>query len=251
MSKRNSIIWSMLDNEEFVKLVQNSSTYKEILQRFGLKNKGNNHKTLKSRIKELNIVTDHLKPNYFEINKITEKKKIPLSEILICNSKYNRSHLKKRLIKEGLLKEKCSICNLDKIWNNKPIVMILDHINGNSEDNRLENLRMICPNCNSQTSTFAGKNYNHHKEKTFCSICGKEKKTKYSDVCLDCLGLSKRKVERPDKESLQKMISELSWCAIGRKYGVSNNAVKKWAKQYGLLTENQIKSGYGSEKKTN
>ena len=137
------------------------------------------------------------------------------------------------------------------MWNGKPIVMILDHINGNSKDNRIKNLRMICPNCNSQTSTFAGRNYKRNKKRFFCQNCGGEI-GRYSKFCLKCVGKFRRKVvNRPDKEILQKMISEMSWSDIGKKYDVSNNSVRKWAIEYGLLTEKQIRSGRGSEKLDN
>ena len=84
--------------------------------------------------------------------------KIPLDDILIVGSSYNRGHLKQRLLDEKLLKNKCYVCDLDPIWNNMVLVLRLDHINGIYNDCRLENLRMICPNCDSQTETYSGRN---------------------------------------------------------------------------------------------
>ena len=89
--------------------------------------------------------------------------KIPLEEILVENSSYNTS-LKKRVMKENILDYHCYIksCifhNADTLmWCGEPIVLHLDHINGIRNDNRIENLRFLCPNCHSQTKTYCGRN---------------------------------------------------------------------------------------------
>ena len=85
-------------------------------------------------------------------------KKIPTNEILEGKHPYYQTlKLKKRLIKEGIKENRCDICNITE-WNNQPISMQLDHIDGNSHNHKLENLRMTCPNCHSQTETYCGKN---------------------------------------------------------------------------------------------
>lgn len=83
----------------------------------------------------------------------------PLQGILIANSPYtNRGRLKIRLLAAGLLKNECAICGMGPEWQGAALVMVLDHINGVNNDNRLDNLRLLCPNCNSQTPTFSGRN---------------------------------------------------------------------------------------------
>lgn len=83
---------------------------------------------------------------------------IDLKEILEGKHPYYQTFkLNKRLVKEKILEYKCSCCGISE-WNNKPITLQLDHINGNNSDHRLENLRLICPNCHSQTDTYCGKN---------------------------------------------------------------------------------------------
>ena len=81
-----------------------------------------------------------------------------LFEVATANSKYSRNHLKERIIKNDLIPYVCAICAGIPTWNNKPLVLIIDHINGINNDHRLENLRFVCPNSNSQLPTFAGRN---------------------------------------------------------------------------------------------
>lgn len=99
-----------------------------------------------------------------------------LEDILVENSKYTyRTTLKKRLIRAGLLIYVCSECNMVPVWNNKKLTLQIDHINGVSNDNRLENLRILCPNCHTQTKTYGGKNSKTAEYiKHTCPICQKE-----------------------------------------------------------------------------
>ena len=222
-----------MPKEELEKIVKESKTFSEILSHFGLKNKGRNNYTLKKRLNEDGIdysnIIEWLNNNrsYF----IPKNKVIHLSDILVVGSSYNRTSLKKRLIKNGMLKEQCSECGLKNVWRNKKLSLVLDHINGVSNDNRIENLRLLCPNCHSQTDTFAGRNKRIVKIVKKCR-CGKEI-NKYSTLCFECSckknGLRRRKVEnRPTKEELLDLLKENSYCAVGRMFGVSDNAIRKW-----------------------
>lgn len=96
---------------------------------------------------------------------------IDLKEVLVENSTYTRHSLKKRLIQKNILQNRCYECGLSIIWNNKPIVMVIDHINGINNDNRLNNLRLLCPNCDSQQPTFCGRNIKHKQRPYSVGIC--------------------------------------------------------------------------------
>ena len=83
---------------------------------------------------------------------------IPLSEILEGkHPQYSTGHLKRKILKKQILENVCSECGITE-YNDKPIVLQLDHINGKSKDHTLKNLRLLCPNCHSQTDTWCGKN---------------------------------------------------------------------------------------------
>lgn len=121
---------------------------------------GANYKKIHRLIRVLNINTSHWTgQGHLKGKTHNWAPTIPLSDIMIEKSDYggSTSLLKSRLIKAGILSSLCSICGLNT-WLNSPLVLHLDHINGNSEDNRKENLRLLCPNCHSQTSTYCGKN---------------------------------------------------------------------------------------------
>ena len=224
---RTSVIWR-ISSEEFKSLVERSSSTTEILSYFGLQNKGGNNRTLKRRLEEEGVDVSHFLPNYARMVQRNQEIKKPLLSVMVENSGYDRGRLKRRLLKEGLLKEECAECGQKPEWKGKPLVMVLDHINGVNNDHRLENLRLLCPNCNSQTPTFAGRKT--RKRPKSCKSCGKEivgnGKTGFCGSCVP----KERKVERPSLDVLRVEIDELGYVGVGRKYGVSDNAVRKWLK---------------------
>lgn len=88
------------------------------------------------------------------------------AEYLIKGDKHRSSKcIKNYLLKNKLVENKCSVCNIPPEWNNKPLTLQLDHINGDHFDNRIENLRLICPNCHTQTDTYTGRNLREYKKK--------------------------------------------------------------------------------------
>jgi 5-methylcytosine-specific restriction endonuclease McrA len=150
------------DANELKRLVKKSTTYSEVCRSLNIKESGGNIKTLKRKIIESNIDISHFNGKGWNKGKryINNSKK-ELSSILVENSTYTNTHkLKLRLIDEGLLEYRCynKLCNIVDEWNGSKISLQLDHINGNRKDNRLKNLRLLCPNCHSQTDTYAGKN---------------------------------------------------------------------------------------------
>ena len=88
------------------------------------------------------------------------KKKYPNESIFIENSSFSRTSLKKRILLEDFIKYECEICKSGPVWQNKPMPLILDHINGINNDNRLVNLRFVCSNCDCQLPTYNAKNKN-------------------------------------------------------------------------------------------
>ena len=244
------MIWK-IPLEKFELVLQTSNSLAEALSRFELGSVNGNHKTIKARIEEENIDISHMSPYKRESRVV-----YALEEILIKDSPYaNRTSLKKRLLKAGLLKEECYKCGIGPVWNGLPLTLQLEHKNGINNDHRLENLELICPNCHTQTDTYAGKNTRRDKMEhnkavrkrkkvgLKCKECLKEISdgTK-TNLCSDCYAKTNRKVERPSKEELLKLILTYPFTTIASNYNVSDNAVRKWCKLYGLPTrKNEIK----------
>ncbi len=143
-------------DEEFAKIIAESNSYSDCLRKLGLTpHGGSSSDILKKRIKELKLSTQH----FGSLTRQNASAKYNLEDILVENSSYhNIARLKIRLVNEGYLEYKCSCCGNTGKWNNKPLTLQLDHINGINNDHRIENLRFLCPNCHSQTDSFAGKN---------------------------------------------------------------------------------------------
>lgn len=262
MSRRK---WTL---EELRKAVKTSTNMSATLRKLRLSVRQGNYITIQKYIDEHGLDTSHWqkgKPSYrVEYNNPNE---LSVEEVFVEGSTYvSSNNLKKKALKHGLLENKCYECGLIKEWNEKPIVMVMDHKNGIRNDHRIENLRLLCPNCNSQLPTHCGKNkdrvpkyyceeceklLDHKRKSGLCVECYREKRrSKIPRICSDCnnpisrnkgemcpscASKKRRKVKRPTKEVLAKDIDNLSWLAIGRKYGVSDNAVRKWARSYGLI----------------
>ena len=266
-------IYSRYSNKELKSIIAECNTISQIVT--VLKLHRCYHNNIKKFILDNKISIDHFTSTY------------DMNEPIVIN-KQSYHGIKKKLLANGTLINKCAICNLDGIWNNKPIVLQLDHINGNHYDNTISNLRILCPNCHTQTNTFGVKNTKKIKEKQLndsiveieeetpvntiednnslssydketyyssdesivskapkplkeqphnstitCNICSKELKRKgKTGLCENCVKTDYRVVERPSYNDLIKEVNENNFVQTGKKYGVSDNAIRKWIKNY-------------------
>jgi len=151
-----SKIWS-IPTEKFNELVSNSTSIGQILKHFGLSNKGGNSKTVQRRAQIENIDISHIKLGINSNKGRVFGHRKNHDEIFKENSSTSRGSIKAKLIKYNLIPYVCKICGLGDKWNGKDIALQLDHENGIPNDNRIKNLRFLCPNCHSQTETFSGK----------------------------------------------------------------------------------------------
>lgn len=240
-------------DEQFSDAVKNNKSIAGVLRELGLIPAGGNYESTKIRIQQLGLDTSHF----------TGKAWLPKgSEIKTFDTLKHPGTIKKRLIKER--GHKCEFCGNSE-WMGQPIPLELDHIHGDRSDNSRENLRLLCPNCHALTPTYRGKNIGEKsrqrkrlkaenlqkskiesgnyikkvkngkvqiQEARTCLGCENQITTKAkTGYCAGCAHKNSRKVVRPKIEDLIFELKNSSFLAVGKKYGVSDNAVRKWIQQ--------------------
>jgi len=139
--------------DTFTEAVLSSTSLSDILKKMNLRAAGGNFKTIKKYIKDLDIDISHFTTKEEYGKMLSGKNKKPIEFYLVESSINWSSHIKNRLYKEGLKERKCEKCGQDEMWNGERMSLIIDHINGKNDDCRLENLRIVCPNCNATLET--------------------------------------------------------------------------------------------------
>lgn len=226
------------------------------------------YKRINDIIKRNNLSTEHFgtlkKANSRSTQSYSDK------EFFVENSTRNGASTLKRLISK-YRDYKCECCGISE-WNGKPLKLQVHHINGDNKDNRIENLQILCPNCHTQTDNYCSKNNskrtykeadrikeilenkeksfkhpsieeikhvwdNEEKEKYFCKQCGKEIPKGYLYCSHECHQKSRRIFDVSAEQLIEDFKELGSFKQVGKKYGVSDNSIKKRCKRKGILEE--------------
>ena len=148
------MVLSMITKDEMINLINESKSMRQILLTLGLSTNGSGgYRNLKNKMTSLGVEVPNYK--YYGDNKCRRKL---TNDIMFCeNSTVARQHIKKRIINDSLIKYQFGKCKNPGKWEVESLTLQLEHINGINNDNRLENLIFLCPNCHSQTATHGGK----------------------------------------------------------------------------------------------
>ncbi len=141
VANRNGPRYTKVEAE---RAILSSKSWAEALRRLGMRPAGGNHRTIQMWAARWQIGSAHFDP-YTRMRERRRERELPLAEILVEHSRYSRGALKRRLYREGFKSPLCEMCGQGELWHGREMSLILDHINGVSHDNRLENLRIVCP----------------------------------------------------------------------------------------------------------
>jgi Zn finger protein HypA/HybF involved in hydrogenase expression len=243
----------MYSKEEYKIVIETSDYISDVLRKlFNNTHKRSYDKYYKA-IESYGLEQEHLE--LVQHRSINRNNKLISNDDLFVKSDKRNCLVRKRIIKQNIIPYKCSIVEcpthiLGGLWLGQQLTFELDHIDGDSTNNELSNLRFLCPHCHSQTKSFRNKgNHRRPKRKWFCLDCGNKVHSRNTKYCVNCYlshkdTSSKRKFE-VSKEELEKLISEVPMTKIGEMFGVSDNAVRKRAKKLGIVLENRL--GYWSK----
>lgn len=147
--------WS---DDEFVAAVGKHTNFTDVLRELGLRPAGGNHRTMKSAAGRLGVDTTHFTAERRTrgLRRVSTGRMLPQEAVFCAESRVNHQSLRMHALR-AIPPESCSECGNARTWNGKPLTLQLDHRNGVDSDNRLANLRWLCPNCHSQTESFAGR----------------------------------------------------------------------------------------------
>ena len=224
---------STCTDDEFKRIIKESKTYKEALSKLGYHHSGGAYITLKKRIAALNISVKHMTPT---ARYGRPHRQIPNEEVFVkgyCGG----VKVRERVLKDKLVPYKCALCGQPPEWHGKKLTLTLDHINGDHYDNRIENLRFLCPNCDSQQSTYGAKN----KKGYGSNYTPKKHEPKHTQV-----KSKKHPTVSPPRVTKEEFMIALktfkNFTEMGKRFGVSDNAIRKWCRKWDLpVSTNSMK----------
>lgn len=207
-------------------IVLKSNSYGDVCRLLNISTSTGAQSYVTNKIKEFGLDVAHFTGQNWRKGRNFPNERVDLSKLLVKGRKVGSHSLKKYLIIAGIKQAQCEICFI-KDWQREPVVLELDHIDSDHDNNELINLQIICPNCHAQVTR-----QRIQAKKIIKPVIVKKTKKQSNPNWRHLPKLTQRKVERPSLEVLIKETSAIGYVATGKKYGVSDNCIRKWIKFY-------------------
>lgn len=258
--------WESFSKEEIEQFVKDSRSYAQLVEKLGYNKKsGSKNSTLKELIAKYNLDISHFKgKGWNKGNKCPNGKYVPFTDYISGDYYITSFKLHSKILREGLKERICESCG-NTVWMGVDIPLEIHHIDGNKNNNQLDNLQFLCPNCHALTSNYRGKNKGKsnkivkknvnkeqkdifkiqsannlsekksNKKKTkYCIDCG-EPISAQATRCIKCYDNYRlANVHMPSREYLKGAIRSKSFLSIGRDFNLTDNAIRRWCKKYDL-----------------
>ena len=223
---------SKYDESYLAKLATQAQSFWELLTLLGRPHTTGSLYYLQRKVKQLGISIAHFKA----VTSPGRRKALLVSEILTCGRLSRREsaeRLRKAMVSVGVPYH-CKLCKKEPLHRGQPLRLQVDHIDGNVFDNRIENLRFLCPDCHSQTDNYAGRGRRFTR---VCETCPTRIAKEYTQ-CKKCLNPPKSRDNAPwpSPKHLEEMLREQPATEVAKLLGVSSSAVKKRCKKLGIPT---------------
>lgn len=219
-------------------IVSLSNSMAELVINLGYKSRhGKNYETVQKRLDQYEISTSHF-------NEAVKRRVVTEEDVFCIDSTVSQSTLRRFYLNRKDTEYKCAECGIGSVWNSNPLSLQLDHKDGDNTNNLPENLRWLCPNCHSQTKTFAGKNNKNKKKKTtkehYCIDCGK-KILSSSLRCKECHSKIQSIHQIPFKDELESLLKSHNgnFTSVANVYNVSPATIRRWCDKHNISTHSK------------
>lgn len=231
MSHSKVNVFYRIPIDELRKVISESRSISQVFGRIGLCRSSDQYRPFRKAMLDLGISIEHFKGSYGPDGQFSAA--LTNDDIFIEHSPVAAATVKRALRRDKLIPYHCALCPNDGTWQGNPLSLQLDHENGINTDQRLKNLRWLCPNCHSQTPTYAGKSLAKTENQRKCPTCNGPTSVK-GVLCRKCYTTSTRISDWPNAAELSKRVWDKPLWQLAHELGHSRNDLSEHCRSQGI-----------------